>query len=339
MSAMKRAIRAGLLALLLVSCSGGQTGQPTSGECWEDPTPPSETLERFAGTYESPVTAPGNTAKCPSEADTVLHVEIEGDFDERESIERECFAPWLPVTVQLRTDDGEFEATEQGWLTTSPPDRGGVRIDEPSFGGGELMLELDAEKRAISSDRRLGEYKTFPSCCLEASSQSFSDLTGLDELGLVELLPSAPEVVGQESVALELRITTELPANVCFEEGMIDPAAAFELRDAEGTVVATGTGNTKSTPCTARPGCIWVQVNADGSVSDASYLGAAEPLKGQASRIFLEADFNTCETPALVELGISVDVQLEEYAIEMGLNPAPSSGIAPQSEGRPAQCF
>jgi len=52
----------------------------------------------------------------------------------------------------------------------------------------------------------------------------------------------------------------------------------------------------------------------------------------------LEANFNSSEMPALVELGISVDVQLEEYAIEMGMNPAPSSGIARQGAAQDG-CF
>lgn len=71
---------------------------------------------------------------------------------------------------------------------------------------------------------------------------------------------------------------------------------------------------------------------------DASYLGGRERLQSEASRIFLEANFNSSEMPALVELGISVDVQLEEYAIEMGMNPAPSSGIARQGAAQDG-CF
>lgn len=337
---LMRAIQASLLGLLLGACLGGQTGQPDSEDCLDEDTPsPSETLERFAGRYESPATAPNNRAECPPEADAVLRVEIESDLDAREPFEPECGAAWVPVSVTLTTDDGELETTEQGWLMAGPYGEGAVRIEEPSFGGGEIYMDLDPEAHSFSSSDSFDRYHAFDACCLAATHQSFSGLLKLDELGLIELEAGAPDVVGQDSVELSLRVSGEPISNSCFEEQKAHQPITFELIDAEGTTVASGTGSAEGARCPSGDGCIWVQVHGDGHVSDASYLGAEEPLKGEASRVFLEAQFISCETPALFELGISVDVQLEEYAIEMGLTPAPSSGISPPTESPRDRCF
>lgn len=338
---MMRAIEASLLGLLLAACSGGQTGQPDSGyaDCPHDSTPASEIMDRFAGSYESPVTAPNNRAECPPEADAVLHVEIESDFDERELLERECGAAWLPVSVKLTTDDGELDATLQGWLTVHEGGEGVVKVEELSPARRQVDLELDPEVGSISSIGSFDGYRTFDACCAEASDQSFPELLKLDELGLVELRPGAPDVLGQDSVELELRVTSSPTSNTCFEQQKEQLPVRFELLDAEGTVVATGTGTSDGASCPERDGCIWVQVHGSGQVRDSAYLGAAQPLNGEASRVFLDANFISCETPTLFELGIRVDVKLKEDSIEMGLYPVSSSGISKPTDFAPDRCF
>ena len=333
--------KASVLGLLLAGCLGGQTGQPSSasGECPKDSTPASDTLARFEGSYESPVALPGNGASCPAEADAVLRVEIESELNEREVLERECGAAWLPVSVELATDDGELATTESGWLSVGEDGVGGVRIDEPTWGGGLVTLRLDAEQRSVSSSTHLDNYRTFDACCLEAPSQSFAEFTRIDELGLIELVPGAPDVVGQEQVELELRVTAAPLANSCFESSAVNQAVSFELLDAEGVVVASGMGEAQGDPCERGEGCVFVELHADGQVSNPAYLGAAQPLKGAASRVFLSAEFDSCGSPALVAFAISVDVELEEYSIELSLNPAPSASVVPPNRAARASCF
>jgi hypothetical protein len=174
---------------------------------------------------------------------------------------------------------------------------------------------------------------------LGESSRSFAELTRLDELGLIELVPGAPDVVGQEQVELELRVTAEPLANSCFENSKDSQALSFELLDAEGVVVASGTGQAEGARCVRDEGCVFIELNANGQVSNPSYLGAAQPLKGVASRVFVEAEFESCRSPALAEFAISVDVALEEYSIEMGLNPAPGTDVSPPTGAARASCL
>jgi len=284
------------------------------------------------------VAQPGNSASCPAEADAVLRVEVESELDEREVLERECGAAWLPVSVELATDDGELVTTESGWLSVGEDGVGRVRIDQPTWGGGVVNLGLDAEQRSVSSSTPLDNYRTFDACCLEAPGQSFVELTRLDELGLMELVPGDPDVVGQDHVELELRVTTAPFTNGCFESAAVNQPVSFELLDAEGVVVASGTGEAQGEPCERGEGCVFVELHADGNVSNPSYLGAAQPLKGEASRVFLAAEFDSCGSPALVALAISVDVALEEYSIEMSLNLATVVSETPNRAAR-ASCF
>lgn len=124
-------------------------------------------LDRFVGTYASPVVFSEPTAECPMTPDGTLHVEIVSDVGARGGFGMSCLdLGWLAVLVRYSIDDGE-PATEPGWLK----ENGHVVLVEegglPEPGAPERWLSLDPDRGEvlfISSS-----FSSVESCCFDSS--------------------------------------------------------------------------------------------------------------------------------------------------------------------------